>query len=142
MSQQEKDDDSIAIGIDFGTTKISGSVWNKKTKNINMITDEKTHFYSYPSTLNFENANAYLEKEEMPENGPILSNEEEEQKRIEENNNNNFENSKNNLMPQIGEKIIEAPMKNIFVYDIKKILGCKTTDESLKKNINNFFFNI
>ena len=142
MSQQEKDDDSIAIGIDFGTTKISGSVWNKKTKNINMITDEKTHFYSYPSTLNFENANAYLEKEEMPENGPILSNEEEEQKRIEENNNNNFENSKNNLMPKIGEKIIEAPMKNIFVYDIKKILGCKTTDESLKKNMNNFFFNI
>ena len=117
MSQQEKDDDSIAIGIDFGTTKISGSVWNKKTKNINMILDDKTQLYSYPSTLNFENANAYLEKEEIEEKGPILENEEE--KRPDEENNNN-EHSQNNLMPHIGEKINEVPVKNVFVYDIKK----------------------
>ena len=141
MSQQEKDDDSIAIGIDFGTTKISGSVWNKKTKNINMILDDKTHLYSYPSTLNFENANAYLEKEEIEEKGPVLANEE-EQRPNEENSNNIQEDSKNNLMPHIGEKINEVPVKNVFVYDIKKILGNKTTDENLKKNINNYFFNI
>ena len=142
MSQQEKDDDSIAIGIDFGTTKISGSVWNKKTKNINIIIiDEETKLTSYPSTLNFENANAYLEKEEIEEKGPVLANEE-EQRPNEENSNNIQEDSKNNLMPHIGEKINEVPVKNVFVYDIKKILGNKTTDENLKKNINNYFFNI
>ena len=93
----------LALGIDFGNSKISGAVWNSKKKAPSIILiDEK---YQFPATLYF---NSVIEKKEEGKNQDVNID------------NNSFD---------VGVDLSMDKNTDYYIYDIKKILGQKNTEE-------------
>ena len=99
-----KEAPGLALGIDFGNSKISGAVWNfqKKEPSIVMI-DGK---YQFSSTLYYKNI---IEKKESDKYQEI-----------------NIDNSSFDIGCDFS---IDKNM-DYFIYDIKKLLGQKKTEEN------------
>ena len=105
----------LALGIDFGNSKISAAVWNSKKKAPSMVLiDEKTEF---PSTLYYTNI---ISKKESDKN---------EELNIDIN---SFE---------IGVDYTIDKNMEYFIYDIKKLLGQKKNEE-IDQIMQNLKYNI
>ena len=122
-----KETPGLALGIDFGNSKISGAVWNihKKAPSIVMV-DEK---YQFLSTLYYKNT---IKKKESDKTQEI-----------------NIDSSSF----EIGCDFSIDNNMDYFIYDIKKLLGQKLTQEneeflqSLKYKVEidadyNIFYNL
>ena len=103
-NNEVKEAPGLALGIDFGNSKISGAVWNfqKKEPSIVMI-DGK---YQFSSTLYYKNI---IEKKESDKYQEI-----------------NIDNSSFDIGCDFS---IDKNM-DYFIYDIKKLLGQKKTEEN------------
>ena len=110
QSQEEQPKNlGLSLGIDFGNSQISASVWLPDKKIAEIIKfDSKS---SFPSTLYF--SDLALKKENQENNESNID----------------FE----NLNPEIGVEY--TPDKNLdyFVYDIKKFLGSNISQEDIKE---------
>ena len=103
QNEQEtiKEAPGLALGIDFGNSKISGAVWNcnKKAPSI-VLFDEK---YQFPSTLYYKNI---IEKKE------------------------NEDIHMDNSSFDVGVEFSLDQNVDYFIYDIKKLLGQKKKKEN------------
>ena len=103
----------LALGIDFGNSKISGAVWDTKKKAPSIVLiDEKIE---YPSTLYYNNT---ISKKESD--------------KIEEINMNSFE---------VGAGYTIDKNMKYFIYDIKKLIGQRKNEE-VDNIIQNLKYNI
>ena len=93
----------LALGIDFGNSKISAAVWNSKKKAPSIILFEEK--YQFSSTLYF---NSIIEKKEEGQNQDVNID------------NNSFD---------VGVDLSIDKNTDYYIYDIKKILGQKWTEE-------------
>ena len=50
-----KDDRTLALGIDFGTCRISSAIWNKNKKGTQFVKDPVTNDIYFPAILSFDN---------------------------------------------------------------------------------------
>ena len=97
----------LALGIDFGNSKISGAVWNSSKKAPSIVLfDEK---YQFPSTLYYKN---------------IIEKKENEDIQIDSN---SFD---------IGVEFSLKQNTDYFIYDIKKLLGQKKKKENEEMLLN------
>ena len=110
QSQEEQPKNlGLSLGIDFGNSQISASVWLPDKKIAEIIKfDSKS---SFPSTLYFSDLALKKENQENNESNIDLE----------------------NLNPEIGVEY--TPDKNLdyFVYDIKKFLGSNISQEDIKE---------
>ena len=69
---QTKDDGTLALGIDFGTCRISSAIWNKNKKGPQLVKDMKSqpNKIYIPAILSFGAHSQYREKEEKQEYEP------------------------------------------------------------------------
>ena len=69
---QTKDDGTLALGIDFGTCRISSAIWNKNKKGPQLVKDMKSqpNKIYIPAILSFGAYSQYREKEEKQEYEP------------------------------------------------------------------------
>ena len=101
----------LPLGIDFGNSKISGAVWDQSKKAPVMVQIEgKTQF---PATLYC--SGIFDKKESVPNEG---SGEE------------------NDYFPDIGVDCSEDKETKYFIYDIKKLIGQKNTNQDLENIFN------
>ena len=109
QSQEEIPQDlGLALGIDFGNSQISAAVWCPDKKKADMIKfDDKS---SFKSTLYFSE---------------LAEKKEENESNIEQ----------DSLNPEIGVEFTSDKKLEYFVYDIKKYIGQKISQEEMK-NIN------
>ena len=107
--QEEMAQKGLALGIDFGNSKLSAAVWdpNKKSPSIVLI-DEK---YQLPATLYCTNISEQKDGGEGGESNP------------------NFE-----VKAEIGVDLTEEKNIDFFVYDIKKLIG-QTNDNGNLENV-------
>ena len=114
----------LPLGIDFGNSKISASVWDSKKKAPSIVlNDEK---YQFPATLYFSGKNEGQQNEEVA---------------FEEAGESSKQNSEG-LKPEVGVEF--TPDKNIeyYIYDIKKLIGQKNNNEELENIRNNLKYKI
>ena len=117
LNEKEENEVSpgLALGIDFGNSKISGAVWNSKKKAPSIVLiDEKVE---YPSTLYYKNI---ISKKESDKNEEIKID------------SNSFD---------IGVGYTIDKNMDYFIYDIKKLLGQKKNEET-DKVLQNLKYNI
>jgi len=109
QSQEEIPQDlGLALGIDFGNSQISAAVWCPDKKKADMVKfDDKS---SFKSTLYFSE---------------LAEKKEENESNIEQ----------DSLNPEIGVEFTSDKILEYFVYDIKKYIGQKISQEEMK-NIN------
>ena len=113
--EENKTPPGLALGIDFGNSKISGAVWDSKRKAPSMVLiDEKTEF---PSTLYYSNIITKKESDKIEELNIDI---------------NSFE---------IGASYTTDKNMEYFIYDIKKLLGQKKNEE-VDQIIQNLKYNI
>ena len=113
--EENKTPPGLALGIDFGNSKISGAVWDSKRKAPSMVlVDEKTEF---PSTLYYSNIITKKESDKIEELNIDI---------------NSFE---------IGASYTTDKNMEYFIYDIKKLLGQKKNEE-VDQIIQNLKYNI
>ena len=86
----------LALGIDFGNSKISGAVWNSNKKEPSIILFNQK--YQFPSTLYYQNLTQ--------------------------------DNSIDKTNFNVGVDFQIEMNKDYFIYDIKKLLGQKKTEEN------------
>ncbi len=48
-----KDDGTLALGIDFGTCRISSAIWNKNKKGTQIVKDPITKDIYFPAFISF-----------------------------------------------------------------------------------------
>jgi molecular chaperone DnaK (HSP70) len=115
--QNEKEEEpGLPLGIDLGNSKISAAIWNKKKKAPSIVLiDGKQQM---PSTIYFKRI--------------IPNNEERKNEEI-----NITEDSFDVGVDYSSDKNV-----NYYIYDIKKILGQKTTNEELEDIIRNLKYKI
>jgi molecular chaperone DnaK (HSP70) len=114
--QEEMSQESgLTIGIDYGNSKISAAVWDPKSKQPSMVlTNGKNKILS---TL-------YVTG--LPSN-----------REGGDNNPNNID-----LRPEVGVKYTSDKNTDYFVYDIKRLIGVKNTNEDLEMLTNNIKYKI
>ena len=114
--QEEMSQESgLTIGIDYGNSKISAAVWDPKSKQPSMVlTNGKNKILS---TL-------YVTG--LPSN-----------REGGDNNPNNID-----LRPEVGVKYTSDKNTDYFVYDIKRLIGVKNTNEDLEILTNNIKYKI
>ena len=102
-----KESPGLALGIDFGNSKISGAVWNsnKKAPSIVLFNGK----YQFPSTLYYKNI-------------------------IEKNENEDIHMDSNSF--DIGVEFSIEQNTDYFIYDIKKLLGQKKKEENEQMLLN------
>ena len=105
-NKEIKESPGLALGIDFGNSKISGAVWNSNKKAPSIVTIDKK--YQFPATLYFKNT---FQRKESDQNHSF--------------------NLDSNCF-EIGTELSMDKDINYFIYDIKKLLGQKNTDEMEK----------
>ena len=115
--QNEKDEEpGLPLGIDFGNSKISAAIWNIKKKAPSIVLIDEKH--QFPSTIYFK--------------GVIPNNEE-------------GKNEELNLNDDSFDVGVDYSLdKNVdyYIYDIKKLLGQKTTNEELEDIVQNLKYKI
>ena len=108
MAQTEEQEEmtqesGLTIGIDYGNSKISAAVWNPKSKQPSMVlTNGKNKILSTLYVTGLPNNS---------EGGG-------------DNNPNNID-----LRPEVGVKYTSDKNTDYFVYDIKRLIGVKNTNE-------------
>lgn len=114
--QNEKEEQGLPLGIDFGNSKISASIWNKNKKAPSIVLiDGKQQL---PSTIYFKGIN---QKNEEGQNEEINITDD------------SFE---------VGVDYTSDKNVNYYIYDIKKIIGQKNTNEELIDIIQNLKYKI
>ena len=145
-----KDDGTLALGIDFGSCRISSAVWNKNKKGTQLVKDQNKNDIYFDAFLSFEKDEEKKEKEKK----------EEEKKEedygidrfnkgvevVEVSNKQKDEGKKEEVYddkPHIIKELKEFPSnpENV-VYNIKQILGQKYNSDYLKKIKQNLIFKI
>ena len=113
----------LALGIDFGNSKISAAVWDpqKKSPSIVLI-DEK---YQFPATL-------YCTK---------ISGKNEDNERGEEENNPNSSKD-DDIKAEVGVEYTNDKNIEYFIYDIKKLIGQRNNNKDLENIKNNLKYKI
>jgi len=112
----------LSLGIDFGNSKISAAVWDPNKKEPQMvIINGKSKF---PATLYFKE----------------LDNKKDEGQNEEEGGEENHSSKHNylDLKPEVGVEYTQDKNLDYFIYDIKKLIGQKNTNEEIEmitKNI-------
>ena len=101
----------LPLGIDFGNSKISGAVWDQNKKAPVMVEYDK--MTQFPATLYC--SGIFDKKESVPNEG---SGEE------------------NDLCPEIGLDYSQEKETKYYIYDIKKLIGQKNTNQDLENIIN------
>ena len=101
----------LPLGIDFGNSKISCAVWDLNKKAPVMV--EFNKMTQFPATLYC--SSIFDKKESVPNEG---SGEE------------------NDLCPEIGLDYSEEKETKYYIYDIKKLIGQKNTNQDLENIIN------
>ena len=108
-----KDDGTLALGIDFGTCRISSQIWNKNKKGTQIVKDPNKKNIYFPAFIFFDKERDYgiPTKNE----GISLPSQNIEEEKKEENN-----------LYQIIDELKEYPSNpGNIVYNIKQILGQK-----------------
>ena len=124
-------DIGLPLGIDFGNSKISASVWDSKKKAPSIVfIDEK---YQFPATLycsiSGKNEERHNEDGAFEEAG-------------EENNPNSSKQNIAELKAEIGVEFNADKNIEYFIYDIKKLIGQKSNNEELENIRNNLKYKI
>ena len=99
----QKESPGLALGIDFGNSKISAAVWNSQKKAPSIVLFDGK--YQFPSTLYF---NSIIEKKEQGQNQDININ------------NDSFD---------VGVDLSIDKNTDYYIYDIKRLLGQKKTED-------------
>ena len=123
--QEEADQEvGLPLGIDFGNSKISASVWDSKKKAPSIVLNDGK--YQFPATLYFSGKNEEHQNEEVA---------------FEEAGESSKQNSEG-LKPEVGVEF--TPDKNIeyYIYNIKKLIGQKNNNEELENIKSNLKYKI
>ena len=114
----------LPLGIDFGNSKISASVWDSKKKAPSIVLNDGK--YQFPATLYFSGKNEEHQNEEVA---------------FEEAGESSKQNSEG-LKPEVGVEF--TPDKNIeyYIYNIKKLIGQKNNNEELENIKSNLKYKI
>ena len=102
-NEDQKESPGLALGIDFGNSKISAAVWNSQKKAPSIVLFDGK--YQFPSTLYF---NSIIDKKEQGQNQDININ------------NDSFD---------VGDDLSIDKNTDYYIYDIKRLLGQKKTEE-------------
>ena len=119
MSQEA----GLCLGIDFGNSKISGAVWDSKKKAPSIVTIDGK--YQFPATVYVSDLSGKNEIEHNLEAEAGL------QESGEENNVNSSKQKAVELKAEVGVEYTTNKKLKYFVYDIKKLIGQRNTDEYL-----------
>ena len=79
-----KDDGTLALGIDFGTCRISSAIWNKNKKGTQIVKDPITKDIYFPAFISFNKEIDYGDDRENVGVDLLSKKEEEEEKKEEE----------------------------------------------------------
>ena len=150
-----KDDGTLALGIDFGTCRISSAIWNKNKKGTQIVKDPITKDIYFPAFISFNKEIDYgVKREDEGVDLPSKKEEEEEKKEEEgglhpvgevevEEVKNEDENQEEHHLYQIIKELKEYPSNpDNIVYNIKQILGQKYNSEYLQKIKSDLIFKI
>ena len=108
-----KDDGTLALGIDFGTCRISSQIWNKNKKGTQIVKDPNKNNIYFPAFIFFDKERDYGVPRENE--GVELPSQNIEEEKKEENN-----------LNQIIDELKEYPSNpGNIEYNIKQILGQK-----------------
>ena len=130
MSQEA----GLCLGIDFGNSKISGAVWDSKKKAPSIVTIDGK--YQFPATVYVSDLSGKNEIEHNLEAEAGL------QESGEENNVNSSKQKAVELKAEVGVEYTTNKKLKYFVYDIKKLIGQRNTDEYLENLKNNLKYKI
>ena len=158
-----KDDGTLALGIDFGTCRISSAIWNKNKKGTQFVKDPVTNDIYFPAILSFDNNEGVEmsesiklneEKKEVDygivredagvEQIPSMRyNLNEEEKKEEEVKEEGKEIEQKDINHHFVKELKEYPPNpEKIVYNIKQILGQKYNSDYLQKIKSNLIFKI
>lgn len=136
-------ENTLSIGIDFGTKKTISAIWNKKKKRVEIIKDPETKKTKFPSVINFTSNIQYLENNEIEKS---FSKKRELNIPSPEGDNPNMDEDKNketssyqvlhtqSLSPDYIDDFSKSNLNN-NIYDIKKVLGEKFSSNYLQSLI-------
>ena len=96
--EEHQDKGGLALGIDFGNSKISAAVWDINKKIPSMVIDPETKKYQFPATIYFSGV----------------------KKSAEEN-----QDAEDNADYEIGVDFKDSYNLDNYIYDIKKLIGQK-----------------
>ncbi len=130
MSQEA----GLCLGIDFGNSKISGAIWDSKKKAPSIVTIDGK--YQFPATVYVSDLSGKNEIEHNLEAEAGL------QESGEENNVNSSKQKAVELKAEVGVEYTTNKKLKYFVYDIKKLIGQRNTDEYLENLKNNLKYKI
>ena len=136
-------ENTLSIGIDFGTKKTISSIWNKTKKRVEIIKDPETNKTKFPSVINFSSNIQFLDNNEIEKS---FIKKKELNIPPPEGDNPNMEEDKNketssyqvlhtqSLCPDYIDDFSKSNLNN-NIYDIKKILGEKFSSNYLQNLI-------
>ena len=162
-----KDDGTLALGIDFGSCRISSAVWNKNKKGTQLVKDQNKNDIYFDAFLSFEKdeidygmnrlndgvdiSSKYIDDEKKEEEKKEEEKKEEDgidrlNEGVKVSNKQKDEGKKEEVYddkPHIIKELKEFPSnpENV-VYNIKQILGQKYNSDYLKKIKQNLIFKI
>ena len=131
----------LALGIDFGNSKVSAAVWDMSKKSPLIVIDPETDQYQFPATLYFSGngkGNSYKKSNNNQDIGVAkpneykISNEEESNQNKENENSENKNNEVNigDLKAEIGVDFQKNYNLDYYVYDVKKLIGQKYSEQN------------
>lgn len=145
-------ENGLALGIDFGNSKISGAVWNIKKKSPQIIKDPQTGSYQFPAIIYFssnsfsqinDNKNKDKEQINIKENYkniikefPEINEKKPDVFLTDKIKNSNILSLKDNLSilePEVGVSFDINKNYPSYVYDIKKYLGLKINNSQYQE---------
>ncbi len=144
IEKKSHQENTLSIGIDFGTKKTICAIWNKSKKKSEIIKDPVTKQLKFPSVLNFSSEIQYLDnkeeeksftkKKEINISPPEGDNPNMDEEKIKDSSNNYQVMHTQSLCPEYIKDFSEANL-NDNIYDIKKILGEKFSSNYLQSLI-------
>ena len=144
IEKKSHQENTLSIGIDFGTKKTICAIWNKSKKKSEIIKDPVTKQLKFPSVLNFSSEIQYLDNKEEEKSftkkkeinipPPEGDNPNMDEEKIKDSSNNYQVMHTQSLCPEYIKDFSEANL-NDNIYDIKKILGEKYSSDYLQSLI-------
>ena len=136
-------ENTLSIGIDFGTKKTISAIWNKSKKRPEIIKDPETNKTKFPSVINFSSNIQYFENNEIEKSfikkkelnipPPEGDNPNMEEDKIKETSSYQVFHTQS-LCPDYIDDFSKSNLNN-NIYDIKKVLGEKFSSNYLQNLI-------
>ena len=136
---QQPQDTGLALGIDFGNSKISAAVWDINKKIPLIVIDPETKKYQFPATIYFTGSKQSSSNKKSNNNDIGVKNENEYKVSNDEDDNQNkengnIENNNGEINADVGVDFQDNYNLEYYVYDIKKLIGQTINEENDELN--------